>query len=257
MSKLSKESKFLDFSDYGRPIASYFALKLKNTLVTPIHLTLLFGCCGLLAAYFILIEYYWWAAIFLVIKSIIDAMDGELSRVKSSPSYTGRYLDSIFDILLNLLFVGVIAFKTSSPPILGFFAFVSIQLQGTLYNFYYVILRNKTEGGDTTSQIFENKVPAAFPGESQYMVNFMYLVYRFFYGILDKAIYLVDSSAAKNAYLPNWFMSILSFYGLGFQLFLIGLMLVLGYIGYIIPFFIGFSILGVLLVFTRKIILKS
>jgi len=42
---------------------------------------------------------------FLFFKSIIDALDGELSRVKNTPSYTGRYLDSVFDILLNFLFL--------------------------------------------------------------------------------------------------------------------------------------------------------
>ena len=36
-------------------------------------------------------------------KSILDAADGELARIKMTPSYSGRYLDSIFDILLNLI----------------------------------------------------------------------------------------------------------------------------------------------------------
>ena len=39
---------------------------------------------------------------FIILKSIIDAADGELARVKQTPSYAGRYLDSVFDIILNL-----------------------------------------------------------------------------------------------------------------------------------------------------------
>ena len=44
------------------------------------------------------------APFFIILKSIIDAADGELARIKKTPSYTGRYLDSIFDIILNLIF---------------------------------------------------------------------------------------------------------------------------------------------------------
>ena len=101
MSKLAAEEKFFDFSDYGRPIAKLFVNQLKFTRVTPIHVTLLFGICGLIAIYCILKGWYFFAGLFLVLKSIIDAADGELARVKNTPSYTGRYLDSIFDIILN------------------------------------------------------------------------------------------------------------------------------------------------------------
>ena len=46
--------------------------------------------------------YYWLAAFFLIFKSILDAADGELARVKQRPSYTGRYLDSVADIVLDV-----------------------------------------------------------------------------------------------------------------------------------------------------------
>ena len=105
MSKLSVENKFIDVSDYGRPIARIWANLLSDTNVTPVQVTLVFGLCGMAAIYFILIGYYWFAAFFLILKSIIDAVDGELARIKETPSYTGRYLDSIFDSLLNFLFL--------------------------------------------------------------------------------------------------------------------------------------------------------
>jgi phosphatidylglycerophosphate synthase len=61
-----------------------------------------FGVSGLIAIYSILDGSYFlgW---FIVLKSGIDAADGELARQKT-PSYTGRYLDSVFDIILNFLF---------------------------------------------------------------------------------------------------------------------------------------------------------
>ena len=35
------------------------------------------------------------ASFFIILKSVIDAVDGELARMKKTPSYSGRYLDSI------------------------------------------------------------------------------------------------------------------------------------------------------------------
>lgn len=252
MSKLSKSDQFLDLSDYGRPIAKKVALSLKNSQVTPIHVTLVFGVCGLIAIYFILTNHFKLAAIFLILKSIIDAVDGELARVKKTPSYTGRYLDSVFDIILNALIFSAIGWISASNWWLVALAFFSVQLQGTLYNFYYVILRNQSLGGDTTSKIFENKRPAALPGESQKSVNILFTCYLVLYGIFDKIIQKLDTKAFKSTNFPSWFMTCLSLYGLGFQLLLIAIMLSLSLSAYIIPFFICYNVFLVLLILIRK-----
>ena len=101
MSKLPKAHKFIDLSDYGRPAARVIANALKNTSFTPIHVTIGFIISGLLACYCILQGYHGLAAFFLILKSVLDAADGELARVKQKPSYTGRYLDSVADVTLN------------------------------------------------------------------------------------------------------------------------------------------------------------
>ncbi len=255
MAKLAEKDKFFDFSDYGRTPATLFAISLKNTRFTPIHVTLLFGVFGILAAYAIWQAYYFTAAICLILKSIIDAADGELSRVKKTPSYTGRYLDSVFDILINLLIFSVIGIKTATPWYLIVFAFVALQLQGTLYNYYYVIIRNKYVDGDNTSKVFEYKVPRALPGEGQRAVNFLFYAYTACYSVFDKIIHLMDKNAYQSNNFPNWFMSFVSIYGLGFQLLLIAIMLPLGLINYVIPFFIAYSIFIFVLIGIRKFIL--
>jgi hypothetical protein len=256
MSKLSEENKFLDLSDYGRRFAVPIANQLKNTRFTPIHITLLFGVSGLIALYFILQKQYYFAGFFIILKSIIDAVDGELARAKKTPSYTGRYLDSVFDIILNFLFLMAICFVSNTSFWLTLISFFCIQLQGTLYNYYYVILRNKTEGGDATSKIFEDKTPNALVGESQKSVNILFFFYKLVYGIFDKTIHLLDSDAYKLKTFPNWFMTCVSLYGLGFQLFLIALMLAAGYIEYIVPFFIWYSILIFVFIGIRKCFFK-
>jgi phosphatidylglycerophosphate synthase len=252
MSKLSKSDQFLDLSDYGRPIAKKVALALKNTQVTPIHITLVFGICGLIAVYFILTNQFKLAAIFLILKSIIDAIDGELARVKKTPSYSGRYLDSVFDIILNAFIFSAIGWISQTSWWLVAAAFFSVQLQGTLYNFYYVILRNQSLGGDTTSKIFENKRPEALPGESQKLVNILFICYILLYGLFDKIIQKLDTTAFKSTNFPSWFMSCLSLYGLGFQLLIIALMLSMSFANYIIPFFIAYNVFLMLLVLIRK-----
>ena len=256
MSKLAPQYQFLDLSDYGRPLARLFANGLKNTRFTPIHITLLFGITGLIAIYCILQGQYLLASLFIILKSIIDAVDGELARVKKTPSYTGRYLDSIFDLILNFLILTAIWYVSKTTFWLTILAFIGIQLQGTLYNYYYVILRNKSAGGDATSQIFEHKSPRALPGESQKSVDILFAIYTIVYGAFDKIIHTLDSNAYKAKTFPNWFMTLVSLYGLGFQLLLIAVLLPLGWIEMIIPFFIAYSVLIFVLIGIRKVYIK-
>lgn len=256
MSKLPKEHKFLDLSDYGRPIARVIAKSLKNTSFTPIHVTLGFIISGLIAIYCIIQGYYWLAAFFLIFKSILDAADGELARLKQKPSYTGRYLDSVADILLNALFLLSIFYVTDTSIWVCLLAFLGIQLQGTLYNYYYVILRNNLDG-DTTSRVFEDKTPIALKGEKQKHVNILFRLYKLFYGAFDKTIYTFDSNAINGTVLPNWFMTCVSAFGLGFQLLIIAIMLISGLKEYILPFFAIYTVMVIVFIGVRKLLYQE
>ncbi|MFS4468010.1 CDP-alcohol phosphatidyltransferase family protein [Maribacter sp. 2210JD10-5] len=253
MSKLPNEHQFLDLSDYGRPIARYIANALKNTSFTPIHITIAFIFVGFVAIACILNHYYWATAFLLVLKSILDAADGELARIKKTPSHTGRYLDSVSDIILNLFILITIWHITDGSLLYTLIAFFGLQLQGTLYNYYYVILRNKHHG-DTTSRVFEKGTPTALAGEKQQNVNILFGIYSTLYGVFDKIIYFLDHKAVESKHLPKWFMTSVSTFGLGFQLLIIGLMLALGYKEYIIPFFIGYSIFIFIFIALRRFI---
>jgi phosphatidylglycerophosphate synthase len=254
VSKLPDEHKFIDLSDYGRPLARILANYLKETKFTPIHVTIWFVISGLIAIACILTGFYYLAAIFLILKSILDAADGELARVKVTPSYTGRYLDSVCDFILNLLIIISIWSITNTHFFLAVLAFFGLQLQGTLYNYYYVILRTQVKG-DKTSQVFENEVPKALKGEKQQTVNILFKTYKYLYGLFDKVIYTVDREAAKSSNFPKWFMTLLSTFGLGFQLLIISLFLITGVKDLIIPYFITYSIFILVFVGIRKLLL--
>lgn len=256
MSKLTEENKFLDLSDYGRPVAKIIAKSLKNTNTTAIHVTLWFVVAGLISFYFILKEWYILATLFLVLKSILDAADGELAREKETPSYTGRFLDSVSDIILNFMLITLVGLLHSNSWIWILGAFVAIQLQGTLYNYYYVILRNNT-GGDTTSRIIETSTPIAFPQEKQSHVTLLFNIYKVCYGVFDQIIYFLDRKASSSKVVfPSWFMTLLSFYGLGFQLLLVGVLLMSGIGSGILPFLVYYSIGIPVLIGIRKLFLR-
>lgn len=254
MAKLPKEFKFVDLSDYGRFIARRIASSLKHTSVTPIHVTTWFIVSGLLAIICILHNFHYAAAFFLILKSILDAADGELSRMKNMPSYVGRYFDSIADIILNFLFLLAFWYVTEISIVYMLIAFVGIQLQGTLYNYYYVILRNSVDG-DMTSRVFEDVTPKAMEGETQTAVNLFYSIYNTLYITFDKAIYMIDKDAIHSEPFPKWFMTSLSIFGLGFQLLLMSVMLVLNLEQFIIPFYIAYSVLIFLFVGIRRVVL--
>jgi len=256
MSKLPEKHQFLDLSDYGRSLGHFIATKLKDTSLTPIHVTTMFLITGFIAIGLLLKGYFIASAFLLLLKSILDAADGELARLKKKPSYVGRYYDSISDLILNFCFLLSLWYITDISVVYMIISFLAIQLQGTLYNYYYVILRNSVKG-DSTSRIFENTTPKALNGESQLGVNFFYNIYCLLYIPFDKTIYYMDQNAVKSKPFPKWFMTLVSVYGLGFQLFIMALMLVLKLQAFIIPFFIGYSVLIIVFIFIRRVFLKG
>ena len=255
MAKLPVKYQFLDLSDYGRTSGHWIASKLQYTKFTAIHVTSMFVISGLLAIVFMLNEYYTISAFFIILKSVLDAADGELSRLKKTPSYVGRFYDSIADFILNFCFLFTFWYLSEISIIYMFVAFFCIQLQGTVFNYYYVILRNSVDG-DSTSRIVEDSAPIALKGESQKMVNIFYKIYDFLYITFDKIMYFMDKDASKCKPFPKWFMTLVSMYGLGFQLLIMALMLVFKLQSLVIPFFIGYSVLIIVFICIRKLILK-
>lgn len=255
MHKLPKQYQFLDLSDYGRSMASRIAFKLKDTSYTPIHVTTWFIISGIFAILCMLYNQPIAAAFFLISKSILDAADGELAFLKNTPSYVGRYYDSIADFILNFLFLLTFWYITDGPFYLMILAFIGIQLQGTLYNYYHVILRLSV-GGDTISRVFEYSTPKALKGETQRNVNIFHKTFITLYYAFDTTINFMDREAIKCKPFPTWFMTLVSSMGLGSQLFIMAFMLVFNLEQFVIPFFIAYSSLILVFIGIRRIFLK-
>ena len=69
------------------------------------------------------------------------------------------------------------------------------------------------------------------------LLDILFKIYTVVYGGFDKIIHAMDSDAYRVKTLPNWFMTLVSLYGLGFQLLIIAVLLPLGQIEWIVPFF--------------------
>jgi hypothetical protein len=66
----------------------------------------------------------------------------------------------------------------------------------------------------------------------------------------------MDKNASDSPPFPKWFMTLVSMYGLGFQLLFMAAMLAFKLEAYVIPFFIGYSVLILVFVGLRKLVLK-
>ena len=77
------DKRVIDLSDWGRPLARLTA----KFSVGNFRRTTMLILNGLTLIAFVL----------LVVKGVIDAVDGELARIRSKPSHVGRYWDTIAD----------------------------------------------------------------------------------------------------------------------------------------------------------------
>jgi hypothetical protein len=100
--------------------------------------------------------------------------------------------------------------------------------------------------------VHEDTPPIALGNENQKHVNFLFGLYKLLYSIFDSVIYKLDKNADKATVMPNWLMTSVSTFGLGFQLLLIAFMLVSGLENYIFYFFIAYSIMIFVFIGIRK-----
>ena len=88
------------------------------------------------------------------------------------------------------------------------------------------------------------------------MVNVFYKIYDVLYITFDKIMYVMDKNASDSKPFPKWFMTLISLYGLGFQLLIMAVMLAFKLQAYVIPFFIMYSVFILVFVGIRKTVLK-
>lgn len=224
--KVPLQAKFFDWSDYSRPIAERIAFILKDTMVSPIHVTLFYSLLGIVSAYLFSIGN--WAttviaAILLVMKSMLDAVDGALARARNKPSRVGRFLDSNMDFVINLSVLLGISIGYDLSILYLILAFLSMEIQGSFYNYFYLRYRYKYQG-DTTSRLKEG-ADSPYPYDNPILMKLLFYVYQVFYGWQDRFVnWVVRVLRVKPRYKEyRDFMSKISIFGLGFHLLILSL----------------------------------
>jgi phosphatidylglycerophosphate synthase len=176
--------------------------------VTHLHLVL-----ALVAAVFIAREEIVLACFLLIIKGIIDAVDGELARLRERPSHVGRYWDTFADT------IGLVAVMVAFSSVLGWSELLTAGMvlgtliQYSLFNHYSVLMRMKGTG-DFTSRIDEREQPVAYPWEKQSTVNVFHTIYVWLFSWQDS---LVTKCSGKGSSSLRFELTVASFLGFGMQ----------------------------------------
>ncbi len=258
MDKLPPSEKFFDISDYSRPFSHLLVRKIKNSNISPIHFTTLSLLCGISASIYIYFgKFPFFPAFLILLKSFFDAVDGELARARNRPSFVGRFYDSVVDFIVNILIFLALSLRFEIDAVKFFLVVILFHLQGSVYNYYYVLKRHKA-GGDKTSNINEKKITSIYPYDNRFWFKIFHTLYVWIYSWQDYLIYKLDKDATELKNVPNSFMSLVSLLGLGTQLLIIALMLVFSLEIYIIDFFIYvYTILALIILFLRKMAYKQ
>jgi hypothetical protein len=231
LDKVDAQHRFLDLSDYARPLARIATRRLAPTPISPIHITLVYTAIGFFAGALYATGNPANAAlagVLLIVKSFLDAIDGSLARARRRPSRVGRFLDSACDYFVNaaILFgVGVgVATRTGSggPLLVAWLALEAMTWHGTTFNYYYVTYRHLT-GGDTTSRI-EESGEEGYSWDNRAALKIMHALYRLIYSRQDRWIAAVDRRVTGDpnsaAYRDTRLLTLTTVMGLGFQLLL-------------------------------------
>jgi phosphatidylglycerophosphate synthase len=229
--KVRAGDRFLDLSDYGRPLARRMVRALVDTPITPVQITLSYTVVGFIAALLFATGGYIngvAAGILLLLKSTLDAADGSLARARNRPSRVGRFLDSVCDFAVNaMVFFGLAVHGgiTFGKAAVAAIALVSATWQCSAFSYYYVHYRNLT-GGDTTSQLNEAD-SEAYPWDNPSVVQVLRRTYVVIFGWQDALLGVLDRAVTPDRESPVYrsksLLTAFTVLGLGFQLLLIAI----------------------------------
>lgn len=220
-----------------RPIAGVLVRLLYITPVTPNQVTIAAILAGIISATVYLggtAAMTATAGLLLTVKDLLDSADGQLARAKKMYSRAGRFLDSIGDLVVNLLvftaITCVLFLRSGDATVipLGFIAFLGTTLRVSYHVFYH------TSYLHLQSSYAINRVREDIK-EEDYAVDpttfRLHRVFVFLYGWQDRMMDALDrwcigGSIQEGDFARSWYSEIVGlrlagFLGLGTELFLV------------------------------------
>jgi len=242
------DGKVTDLSDWGRPIARMIAKKLISTPISVIQVTNLHLVLSLICSWLIIQGQTITACALLVVKGVIDAVDGELARMREKPSHVGRYWDTVADTIGLIAVMCAFGSLFEWGPLLTTALILATLIQYSLFNHYSIILRSRSSG-DSTSRMDETVKPTAYPWEKQSSVNFFHMIYLIFFSWQDRIIAFL---AGKGSNSLTFELTVSSTLGFGLQSLIIMVMAITTQLIYLPEL-----ILGVNFVLMAVVLLRS
>ncbi len=107
-----------------QPLVTPLVRVLARLRVNPLWIVAAHALCATTAAVFIVLGSAWWpwAALLLLLRMLLDNIDGGVARASSRVTQAGRYFDTGLDLLTNLLLFAALA--TTSNVITALLAFL-------------------------------------------------------------------------------------------------------------------------------------
>ena len=205
--------KVIDLSDWGRPIARLVARFLKEKPISVIQITNLHLLLAIFCSWLILQEEMIIACALLVVKGVIDAVDGELARIRQRPSHVGRYWDTVADSIGLVSVMVCFGLSFNWHPLITGAIILATLLQYSLFNHYSIMMRSLSSG-DITSRLDERIRPEAYPWEKQSNVDIFHSIYLLFFNWQDR---IISFLAGKDSTKLSFHLTVSSYLGYGMQ----------------------------------------
>ena len=242
------KSNAIDLSDWGRPFARIIAKKLEKTPISVIQVTNLHLLLSLFCAWLIIGGYTIESCFLLVVKGVIDAVDGELARLRERPSHVGRYWDTVADTIGLIVVMYSFGILLNWEIRLTFTMILATLFQYSLFNHFSIMMRI-LGSGDNTSRIDERVRPTAQPWESQKNVNFLHFIYILFFSWQDSIISKLTGKGSEKLVFELTVSSIL---GYGMQSLFIFLLAMVNQLNHLPSLVIGVNVFLMALIILRS-----
>ena len=238
----------IDLSEWGRPIARIIARFLKEKPVSVIQVTNLHFLLTLYSAWLILQGQTILACFLLIVKGVIDAVDGELARIRERPSHVGRYWDTVADTIGLIAVIGAFGTLFAWELWLTCALILATLFQYSLFNHYSILMRTMGTG-DATSRVDERIRPIAYPWERQAAVNFFHSLYLVFFSWQDRIIAVLAGNGSEDL---KFELTVSSCLGFGMQSLLIFALAISENLELLPELILGVNIAMMALVFVRS-----
>ncbi|HEU5206351.1 MAG TPA: CDP-alcohol phosphatidyltransferase family protein [Gaiellaceae bacterium] len=200
-----------------RPPANLLVSLFERAKVPPPAVVLANAGVGLVAALVLYRGHLVEAALLLQLKTLLDNADGALARTTGRVTLTGRYLDTIADLVVNVAVFVSLAHVTGEPN-LAAAAFLALTV-------VLAVDFNVTELYREAHRIPTVEPPASGSGVERVLA----FLYRIWFGVLDRSVRWFSSwrLGVRPTY-DGFTLSVLANLGLTTQLAVLGVCLVLG-----------------------------